>query len=367
MSNSTVSPAAIAIQHQLDANYYFNAISFTLLFYDYFLTLPWEVLRYWGPTALTTAPNVLFFLNRYGTLLGSIPVVMQYFWTMEPTRRKLQVCESLHSYHQYLAVVAQIIIGVMLIIRTYALYERNRRILFLMVLVAAGVIGVGAWAVLSGNSKPAATDRDAAQLSLYIGCSSGVAASETTKLAIAWAGMAVFDCTIFLLTLYRALSRHVGQRGGELVGVLLRDGSVYFGVIVLCTVSNILTFIFAPPYTRGMPTTFTNVISSIMISRLMLNLRDPALASKSGRRGTRSGTSRQTQTLTTHAEGTSAGMFSTYLIDSPGDVELHTTRTGWSTADYTNPRTTHSYSHSHDDRADENANANRDYGYATAL
>jgi hypothetical protein len=60
-----------------------------LLYYDYALTFGWEVSRYWGLTA--TAPNVLFFLNRYGMLLGTVPVVFQYFWTTESTPYKLSV------------------------------------------------------------------------------------------------------------------------------------------------------------------------------------------------------------------------------------------------------------------------------------
>ncbi|KAJ7885483.1 hypothetical protein B0H14DRAFT_2255208, partial [Mycena olivaceomarginata] len=48
-----------------------------LLFYDYFLVLDWEISRYWGTPF--TWPNILFFANRYGTLLGNIPVVMEYF------------------------------------------------------------------------------------------------------------------------------------------------------------------------------------------------------------------------------------------------------------------------------------------------
>ncbi|KAJ7429732.1 hypothetical protein B0H11DRAFT_1629598, partial [Mycena galericulata] len=50
-----------------------------LLFYNYFLTFEWEISRYWG--SKITWPTVLFFLNRYGTLLGNIPAVIQAFWT----------------------------------------------------------------------------------------------------------------------------------------------------------------------------------------------------------------------------------------------------------------------------------------------
>ncbi|KAJ6571371.1 hypothetical protein B0H19DRAFT_872759, partial [Mycena capillaripes] len=50
-----------------------------LLFYEFFLTLECEISRYWG-TQLSW-PTILFFVNRYGTLLGNIPVVFEKFWT----------------------------------------------------------------------------------------------------------------------------------------------------------------------------------------------------------------------------------------------------------------------------------------------
>ncbi|KAJ7214475.1 hypothetical protein GGX14DRAFT_444025 [Mycena pura] len=306
--SSTGSTLTTATQHQLNANYYFSLVSLTLLFYDYFLTLGWEVSRYWR--LHLTAPSILFFVNRYGMLFGSIPVVLESVWTAESTPRKLAVCKVLQSYHQYFTVVTQIIIGVMLILRTYALYERNRRVLALMILVSSGVIGVGAWAVLSERKAS-----DIPTLNLYIGCSTGVSSSQTIHLASAWIGMAAFDCTIFMLTLYRTLTRKAG--GGGLFAVLLRDGSIYFGVMLLATIANILTFILGESFTRGLPTTFTNVISSIMISRLMLNLRDPALASMSGRLTD----SIAMTTTRTHTRTGSGGVFSSvaYLSRSaPG-------------------------------------------------
>ncbi|KAJ6548218.1 hypothetical protein DFH09DRAFT_926555, partial [Mycena vulgaris] len=60
-----------------------------LLFYDYFLTLGWEISRYW--TVPFKWPNLLFFANRYGALLGNIPVVIQYFWTNPSSPTKLIV------------------------------------------------------------------------------------------------------------------------------------------------------------------------------------------------------------------------------------------------------------------------------------
>ncbi|KAJ7152064.1 hypothetical protein C8R46DRAFT_483994 [Mycena filopes] len=306
--------SAIEIQRQLNLNYYFNLISFTCLYYDYVLTLDWEVSRYWG--SRITAPTFLFYLNRYAMLGGTIPVIIQYFWTTEPTPRKLAVCAHLHSYHEYFAVVTQIVVGVMLILRTYALYERNRRVLAFMVTVSAAVIGVGAWSVLS-SPDAAPGDDDPPALNLYIGCSTSVSSAQSLRLAAAWGGMGVFDLTIFGLTLYRALSRR-RARGVDLISVLLRDGSIYFGVILLANVANILTFVFAGPFARGLPTTFTNVISSVMLSRLMLNLRDPSLS-----RG-RASLSGETRSTTLNA---GSGMLSTFALgtyneDVEEDIQL---------------------------------------------
>ncbi|KAJ7260155.1 hypothetical protein C8J57DRAFT_1471789, partial [Mycena rebaudengoi] len=298
---------AADIQAQLNVGNYLGLISFTLLFYDYLLTVGWEITRYWGLSF--NFPSLLFFLNRYGSLFGHIPVAVQYFWIAPGTPSKISVCGKLISYHQYFVVFSQVIIGVMLIMRTYALYERDKRILTLMIVVSCAVIGVGLWSVLGGTGKP---DKEP-PMGLFIGCASAISRSERIGLAIAWISLGIFDCMIFVLTLYRALSRR-HPTGFALIPVLLRDGSIYFRVMVLSNVSNIITFLIGTvstsvsntaatlnavqPYTRGTVTTFTNVISSIMISRLMLNLRNPALADR-------------LPVSTTLADG--SGILSTYL------------------------------------------------------
>ncbi|KAJ7131497.1 hypothetical protein C8R43DRAFT_1133724 [Mycena crocata] len=271
-----------------------------LLFYDYFLTLGWESSRYWGAKA--SWPTVLFFLNRYGTLLGNVPVVIQAFWTAPVSTNKISMYTAFSNGlyfdpHPYFIIIIQIIVGVMLILRTYALYQRSKRVLSLLVVFSAGVIGVGVWStVFSGTAGNPGAD-----LPLYIGCTYEITKPQSVGLVIAWAAMGVFDCLIFFLTLYRALSQRHRTRL-PLLTVLLRDGSVYFGVMVISNLSNILTFLFGGPYTRGVATTFTNIISSLMISRLMLNLRDPSLSTISNRSGC-DPTSRDT-------------MFSTYLTPS---------------------------------------------------
>ncbi|KAJ7429731.1 hypothetical protein B0H11DRAFT_2264934 [Mycena galericulata] len=279
----------------LNGMYYLNVIAFTLLFYDYFLTFEWEISRYWSSGSKISWPTVLFFLNRYGSLLGNIPVTFLGNFTLifTPGQRLTKICIRLESYHQYFLIAIQLVVGVLLVLRTYALYERNNRVLAFMLVIGTGAIGVCIWRSLVDDASNVLVDGN---LALDIGCTYAITGPQSIGLIIAWMALVLFDSMIFFLTLYRALSRR--STGTRLFTVLLRDGSIYFGVMVITNTSNILTFAvselyiptpaecthspahykFGDDWTRGVASTFANTISSIMLARLMLNLRDPVLS-----------------------------------------------------------------------------------------
>ncbi|KAJ3841571.1 hypothetical protein F5878DRAFT_6877, partial [Lentinula raphanica] len=56
-----------------------------ILVYDYLLTLDIEIERFWKRDTRRIA-SVLFFINRYLSLVGNIPLVLFFFWT-EPILR----------------------------------------------------------------------------------------------------------------------------------------------------------------------------------------------------------------------------------------------------------------------------------------
>ncbi|KAF9485255.1 hypothetical protein BDN70DRAFT_871667 [Pholiota conissans] len=255
-------------QTQILVNNCVGAASFALLYYDYLLTLPTEVSRFWNSRRLTWASS-LFYGNRYISLIGHVPVMFQYFWTSPD----LKTCKALSSFHQYLAVLIQIIVGIILIIRTYALYGCNRFILLLLCSCALTVIVYGIWCVMSQQSPNYTVDD-----LLPNSCLLPVFESLSSRLASAWTGMLCFDILIFCMTLYKSLtSRNDGN--SNILHVMLRDGTIYFGVMMCFCVTILLSFHFSPLYSKGVTTILTNVISSTMASRLMLNIRDPRLTS----------------------------------------------------------------------------------------
>ncbi|KAJ7129076.1 hypothetical protein C8R46DRAFT_1236673 [Mycena filopes] len=258
----------VAIQNQFEITRYLILIPFTIVVYEYALTLKQEVARFWG-TKLTWG-TALFYVNRYSALFGTMPVVVEYFMTTtNPNRIPLWVpCNALSQYHTYFALLSQILVSVMLIMRTYALYERNKYILALTIGVTLGAIVVALCVILIGS------DRDTLDAHLRtFGCPSPSPHATNLRDAAAWGGMLVFDAMIFSLTVYKALRHDV--RTGSLFSVLFRDGSLYFGIMIASNAVNIGTYTMGGPILSGSGTTMTNALSSVMISRLMLNLRNP--------------------------------------------------------------------------------------------
>ncbi|KAK0439346.1 hypothetical protein EV421DRAFT_856409 [Armillaria borealis] len=275
---SMIDSSSLPLEYQdLNVNYYFSLVALSILYYDYALTFGLEVSRFWVHRGFSWAA-FFFYLNRYLGIFGHVPVVVEYFWTGYPSnkaqRRVKFRCLKLQGYHQYFVIVVQIVVAVMLIMRTYALYDRSRKILIVQICVTLTAIGLGAYAVASG--KKSSPDETPTDVTPFIGCSTSLTKDSAVRLGIAWCGMLVFDIMVFTLTLHKALQlQRVG--GVSLLTLLLRDGSVYFGVIIASNLANILTFFLGDSRIRGVVTTFTNVISSTMLSRLMLNIRDPKL------------------------------------------------------------------------------------------
>ncbi|KAI6011351.1 hypothetical protein EDC04DRAFT_776187 [Pisolithus marmoratus] len=169
-------------------------------------------------------------------------------------------------------ITVQIIGGIVMIIRVYALYKKSRRVLLFLVSVILAGVGVGFWAVLSPLPV---TARLVPTPPLRIGCNIPITYEEAERLAITWSGQLAFDAIVFVLTSWRTLhGRKPGNR--TLLDTFIRDGVLYFGLMTGANAANITAFLVCnTSATKPLVSEFTNLISSTMVSRLMLNLRDP--------------------------------------------------------------------------------------------
>lgn len=69
-----------------------NNFCAAILYYDYFLTLPDEVDRFWSSRRVTWA-STFFYINRYLTLIGHSSVAFGYYWSLTNVSQ-LNVCTN---------------------------------------------------------------------------------------------------------------------------------------------------------------------------------------------------------------------------------------------------------------------------------
>ncbi|KAF8591752.1 hypothetical protein K439DRAFT_1611030 [Ramaria rubella] len=248
MENGTFSEFSESAAHLNFARFYM-LVSIIVLYYDWILTLPMEINRFWKPNI--TGPTVLFFLNRYFPLISFIPTTIAYFtdtFSSEACAKHV-IPFIVGSY-----VISQSLIGLVLLLRIYALHQKSRTI-FLIVSIA--------WTV---------------EVTLGINI-------IKHRFAIGYCVILCYEVLVYYLTMKKTL----GIRRVRSVYSMSDDGLIY---LVICDKSKLLISRASNiacrhhvvdsgdiswggneyPDLRTVNATFTQIIPVVITSRLLLNL-----------------------------------------------------------------------------------------------
>ncbi|OCH91666.1 hypothetical protein OBBRIDRAFT_774740 [Obba rivulosa] len=228
----------IALLQGIQVNRFCALVSFTILYFDYFIVFSTEVERFWKGFTLSWA-SALFVANRYLSLVASIPILLEYFGDPPEPR-----CRQLQSFHQYLALLTQGTVAALLLIRTYALYNRSKHILYLMLITCFAGGAVSAWSIMSDGKYVSDADSSLLRLS---GCDLSLSNQQGRHISIAWGSMLVFDTLIFALTVAKIIKSDKKIWKGTLFKLMLRDGAIYYGIMVVINIANIVTFVVRTP------------------------------------------------------------------------------------------------------------------------
>ncbi|KZS96532.1 hypothetical protein SISNIDRAFT_464000 [Sistotremastrum niveocremeum HHB9708] len=235
--------------------------------------------------------DLLFTAVRYSRIVaevsiaGYVMLIWEYFLTL-PKEVEF-VWKARWSFGKILFLLMPIYSGhkvrtpvVLLVMRTAALWERNK---IIMASLAA------CYLIVTGNFSPSSPiTRLEADLSPVIpkplpqlaGC-----LLEAPKIAIQgiWLAPLALETFIFLLTLARAF-QHWRQKlvsNTYLLNILYRDGFLYFLVIFAMNLLNTFIFYYLPLQLGEVTYLFYRAIMSTMASRLLLNVR-AALLTQNG-------------------------------------------------------------------------------------
>jgi len=174
-------------------------------------------------------------------------------------------CRTYFTSKDLLFFSQQILVCFILTLRTYALYCRNKRLLTLMIIIVCALGGVtaGTFGLRSSAVVPG------------MNCLDSYAKHIAVSPGLGWVTLLVYELLIFVLTVcrickIRALSLAISR--GHMLDIMFQDGVMYFAVMTLFNLLNILTYYCGSNTTRGSLATFTSCISVTLVSRLMLNL-----------------------------------------------------------------------------------------------
>jgi len=255
-----MSSAAIqtAVQDLTVSKLYATA-SWALALYEYLITFDQELSRIWSrPFSIVT---ILWVINRYVFLISFTPTILFFFIPLSTEQ-----CLSFVKFPGIMQIILNISTGITLSLRTYALYGNNKWILIFLMPFLLAEVAVEAWAVSGGVPVPLPEG--------FSGCILTGKASQGNRFVAFWVGQLVFPTLIFVLTIAKGASLYRGGTSrSKVLRIMLRDGLMYFLVIFLANVVNVVTYVVTPADLQAVNAPFSDMITALMICRLILNLR----------------------------------------------------------------------------------------------
>lgn len=241
------------------ATKYLTVVSFVILLHEHINTFPLEIERIWKqPRSLA---SLLFCLNRYGTLCQLVILLFAFNQAWSE-----QICSSWFRFAPGLYVISIGFAECILILRTYALYCRDKLVLLgLMILFGAemGVMGYCVSIATYIRFMPP-----------FVGC---IPIGRTPLGVAFYIAPLVTDTAIFVLTVIKTARYLRTNVRTALPRIVLRDGVIHFVLIVLINLMNVIVYMTAPMSLKALGTSFSQVLTTILISRLQLNLLGESL------------------------------------------------------------------------------------------
>jgi len=268
------------LQRQIRLVDYVYVCAGAVYLYDYILTLHLEVKLVWF--SRWTYTKVLFLVVRYMTFVN----VWLGFWNIVFLGRSLEACRTTSPVHIRLLVLGIILSEVILAIRTWAVWHRNR------------YVGIGLGGLTIANVVV-----QCVMLEKYIpsfeyapppfpgwrGC---FVTGADGVMWVNFTAMAVVEAAILILMAISAYWSYKWGNSDELSHIVYRDGIQLYIYLLLISVGNV-AIMKALPFEDTVTLSFIQeIMYPVLTTRIVLNIRDAA--------GTRRGF--QTELHDTYAE-----------------------------------------------------------------
>ncbi|TCD65534.1 hypothetical protein EIP91_002543 [Steccherinum ochraceum] len=237
----------------------------TLFVYDFILTFDSEVELMW-PSQWSTV-KVLYLLTRY---LPFVDVSFLLYLQIK-THIDAETCKRLYYPTIWLIVIGIIIAESVLVVRTWAVWGRAR-----VITISLGVSSLAGFIIILVVESIFLKTLSFSQFSdLRIpGCLLSGGSSIVIASFIVFIVFETFLLTLMLVVGVQRYRRISGSSG--LISVLYRDGILFYIYVLLVSSVNLTLTIVAPRELSGMFVSYQRILHSILISRVLFNLRKAA-------------------------------------------------------------------------------------------
>ncbi|KAK0489802.1 hypothetical protein EDD18DRAFT_691611 [Armillaria luteobubalina] len=227
-------------------------VSVTVLLYDHLLLFPTEINYVWLPRPVHPL-LLLFALNRYLPLIDAAIIISSLLH--EPSAAQ---CRQLSYVVGLLGVLVIFMSQVILMIRTYAIWNKNRVVFW-------SFIGIGIFTFTSGVAGFGTQLKTSQFFSPF---DHADCLGHTSKTHLLYIPVLVSETTIASLTLFKGV-QHLRCSSHPFIKELYISGMFFYACLLLITLANILVPIWAPDMTLFLGSLQTN-LHSILSNQILL-------------------------------------------------------------------------------------------------
>ncbi|KAI0371864.1 hypothetical protein BV20DRAFT_940904 [Pilatotrama ljubarskyi] len=226
---------------------YAELASTVIILFDHVITLDQEHSSW-------SLGKVLFLMNRYYALC-------------------IVICLSWFRWQGWTGVITFIVAELILQLRLYALYFRDKRVLACMLTICLGAAASSAFVM--GDALAHITS---VAVTLPSGSTVCVPTGLPSHFYAFWIPMLVSESVLCGLALFRGFQSYspgstVFQSGKRIIEILVRDSLFYFVIIFATYLTNTIIFFTRPDSEVEISIGFAVALSVVMANRLCLNVR----------------------------------------------------------------------------------------------
>jgi hypothetical protein len=249
--------------HQRIVDYGYIAAQ-AIVFYDYILTLEREITLVWfAPMSYT---GVLYFLVKYLPIIPlSLEIPIRYV-----IGTSMKSCAWQIPMATWILVIGVLLAEFVLVIRTWAVWHRDRKIGIGLVILVIGMICAGAIVEAKYSESVIMLPPPYPE---FQGCNS---TGDNNVLKIDFIILACADSVVCFLMALSAFKTYKTGSSSELSAVIHRDGILFYIYLLAFTIMNIIIMSFLPTDMRQIITPVCCSMYSVLTSRIVLNIRGVA-------------------------------------------------------------------------------------------